>query len=344
MKLYIKKIADNVLIIIASLFISFAVNAQTSMLTASNEELMALSEHKIEIQKEFTVNASPSLSISNQFGRIRIVEGANDKVIFKIKITGKGKNSDEAKKIAESIDINFNHNGNNISAETKHGSVRCNNCGRNVEYEVTVPGNTKLELKNQHGDIELNNAVEPLEVDISFGKLYANEISEAKLSIQHGGATVNKCGNMQIKSSFSQFQLGEIGIISGSASHGGIKIDELGTADFKSEFTNLTVEKLKKSFTADKISHGSLKINQVDESFSKIKVEANFTNIKIALTKNHNFKALLYTEFGNINTGNVVFEGMNLKKKNAVVGTDGKLENPSATVEISNNHGGITFE
>jgi hypothetical protein len=149
---------------------------------------------------------------------------------------------------------------------------------------------------------------------------------------------------MQIKSSFSQYQMGEIGIMSGSVSHSGLKIDELGNAELKSEFTNLNIEKLTKSFTAEKISHGSLKINHVNEAFSKIKVDASFSSIKIALNKNHNFKAMIYTEFGNINTGNVIFEGMNLNKKNAVVGTAGKIENPSATVEISNQHGGITFE
>ena len=64
----------------------------------------ALSEFEIEMKREFTVGSSPSLSISNQFGRIRIIEGTDDKIVFKVNITGKGKDASEAKKIAESID------------------------------------------------------------------------------------------------------------------------------------------------------------------------------------------------------------------------------------------------
>ena len=318
---------------------------ESAMAGYNSSEASLLPESKREIVREFSVSDFPTLTISNQFGRIRIVEGANDRIVFKISITGKGKNANDAKLIAESIDVKFNHSGNKISAETKHGNVKCSNCGRNVDYEVTVPKNTKQILKNQHGDIELNNTVEPLEIDISFGRLYANELSEAKLKIQHGGATISKCGMMEIETGFSQYKIGEIGGLVGSFAHSGCKIDRLGNANFKkSEFTSLDISNLIQSFDSNNISHGSLKIGQVDEHFSKIKVDAKFTTVKVALNKNHNFKALLYTEFGNINTGNVVFHDLNIQKKNVVVGTAGKLENPSATVEISCQHGGIVFE
>ena len=310
----------------------------------TSDEVTALSEFKRELVKEFMVSASPTLSISNQFGRIRIVEGASDKIVFKISITGKGKNASEAKLIAESIDVNFSHSGNKIVAETKHGRVQCNNCGRSVDYEVTVPKNTKQALKNQHGDIELHNVVESLEIDLSFGKLYANELSDANLKIKHGGATIVKSGKMQIETSFSQYKIDEIGALSGSFAHSGCKIDELGSADIKkSEFTNVEIGKLNESFISGNIAHGSLKIGKVDENFSEIKVEAKFTTVKVAFDKNHNFKAGLYTEYGNIDTGNVVFYDLSMQKKNVVVGTAGKLANPSATVEISCQHGGIVF-
>ena len=319
-------------------------NLRTEQLSEWIGRQTALSEFKIEMKKEFSVSSSPTLSISNQFGRIRIIEGANDQIVFKVNITGKGKNESEAKLIAESIDVSFNHSGNRIAAETKHGRVQCNNCGRSVDYEVTVPKNTKQVLKNQHGDIELHNVAEPLEINLSFGKLYASELSDANLKIQHGGATINKCEKMQIETGFSQYKLGEIGVISGSFAHSGLKVDELGSADLKkSEFSNLEISRLKQSFITNNIAHGSLKIEKVDENFSKIRIDAKFTTVKVALNKNHNFKAMLYAEFGNINTGNVVFHDFSMQKKTVVAGTAGNIADPPATVEISTQHGGIVF-
>jgi len=207
-----------------------------------------------------------------------------------------------------------------------------------------VPKNTKLLLENRHGDIRVNNATGPLDVNLQFGKFYANDLSEANLNIQHGGATINQCENLKIKSSFSKYDLGKIGFLSGSMSHDGFKIDETGSADLKSDFSSTDIGKLKHSIRMNQISHGSLKIAHVDENFSNIKVDANFSTVKIALTEKHHFKAVLYSSFGNIKTGDVVFYEKSLDKKDAVVGIAGKHKEPSATVEISTSHGNIVFE
>jgi hypothetical protein len=309
-----------------------------------SNDMLALSEHKREIKKEFTTDSSVSLSIINNFGSIQILEGTDDKVTFKITIIGKGKSREDAKKFAESVDINFTHKGDDISAKTVFGSIKCNNCGRSVDYEVYVPKRTKLTLDNQFGDIKINNTVKPFKVKLQFGKLYANEVADAELNIQHGGATVNKCKNMKLVSSFSKHKFGEVGDLSGSISHGGIDMEELSNGDLKSDFSNLEIGKLKNSLNARNFSYGTLKIANVEDRFSNIKADTRFSNVQIALTKSHNFKTALYADFGSIKTGDIVFYEKTLDKKNAVVGTAGNIKDPSATVEISNSHGSIVLQ
>ncbi|MDR0574512.1 MAG: DUF4097 domain-containing protein [Tannerella sp.] len=322
------------IMIIANFTISSIVSAE-----------VASSEHKREIKREFAVSSSPSLSINNEFGTILIIEGASDKIIFKITITGKGKDGDAAKTYAESVDVDFKQSGNNLSAKTVFEKIRCgNNCGRNVDYEVTVPKNTKQVLENKFGDIKMNNAVEPLEVKLEFGKLYANELSDANLTIKHGGATINKSENMKIKSSFSKYKLGEIESMSGSISYDGVDIETLGNGDIKSDFSNMDIDNFKGSFHAKDFTYGSLKITSVSDNFSNIKVNSGFSTVKIGLTKNHNFKATLYSSFGSIKTGSVVFYEKTLDKKDVVVGIAGKIKEPSATVEISSSYGNIVFQ
>lgn len=322
--------------------------ATSSVVSAKNriyvDDVQASSEFKRDISKEFSVGSSPTLSISNEFGSINIKEGADDKIVFKITITGKGKDHDAAKKYAESVDIDFKQSGNNISAKTSFGKINCNNCGRNVEYEVTVPRKTKQKLTNKFGDVKLNNAEESLTVNVEFGKLYANNLMDADVNVQHGGTTINKCVNLNLKSAFSKNKFGEIGMLSGSVAHGGIEVDELTRGDVKSEFSNLSVDRLKQSFTTNGVSHGSLKIGKVDEGFSTIKVKASFSKVDVSFAKSNNFKAVLHTSFGNIKTGNLVFYEKTLEKKDVVVGTVGNIKEPSAVVEISNEHGNIVMQ
>jgi len=304
----------------------------------------ALSQYERAINKEFPAGSSPSLSISNMLGHIRIIEGANDRIVFSIKIIGKGKDKDEAKKQAESVDVNFDQTGNQITAKTVFKDMQCTNCGRNVYYEVTAPKNTKQVLENIYGDIFLNNVVVPLTVNLEFGKLFANELSEANLSIQNGGATITACENLKIKSSFSRYKIGVLDSITGTIEYGGFIIDELGNAIVNSDFSTMDIGKLRKSFEAEKFTYGSLKIGRIDVDFTKIKIDANLAAVKIALTEKHNFKTSLYNNLGSIKTGNTVFYEKSIAEKDAIVGIVGRLKEPSATVEITNSYGSIAFE
>ena len=329
--------------IFAGITMSPVVFAEKRVFNLSNE-ILASSEYKREMKKEFDVSSMPTLNIKNEFGSINIIEGADDKIIFKITITGKGKNNNLAREYAQTVNVDFAQNGNDISAKTVFERLNCENCGRNVNYEVTVPKKTKLSLDSKFGDIKLNNVSEPVDIQIAFGKLYANVLSEAKVKVQHGGATINKCESLTINSDFSKNKLGEVGSVSGRVSHGGIDIEQLGSAKLKSEFSNVNIQSLKKSFDAETFSHGSLTISDIDYNFSNINVKASFTKVRVLFNENHSFKAILYCNFGSINTGNVAFYEKSLDKKDAVVGIVGKTKEPSPIVDISNSHGNISFK
>jgi len=106
----------------------------------------------------------------------------------------------------------------------------------------------------------------------------------------------------------------------------------------------MDIGRLRQSFEAEKFSFGSLKIGHVDERFSNIKVDAQFTSVKVGLTEDHNFKTLLFNNFGSIKTGNAVFYEKSMDKKDVVAGIVGSLKEPTATVEITNSYGIIVFE
>jgi hypothetical protein len=308
------------------------------------KDLTAESEYKREIKETFPVGASASLSISNMYGNIRVEEGPEDKITFKITITGKGANYDNAKKYAESVKVNFTHKKNDVSAKTVFEKINCTNCGRNVNYEVHVPKDVQLTFDNRYGNITVSNTAKVFKVKLQFGKLYANEVADTELDIQHGGATINRCEKMHLKSSFSKYKFGEIETFSGSVSHDGIEMEELVEGRVRSDFSNIEIEKLVKTFRAEKFSYGSLKIADVDKNFSTIKVDAAFSKIRLMLTERHNFKATLYSSFGHIKTGDVVFYEKTLDKKGVVVGTAGSIKDPAATVDISNSHGNIVLQ
>jgi len=330
---------------IITVFITMFTTSVAGVASSSSPDLFDLAEHKIEKRQEYDVGSSPSLNISNQFGNINIQEGVDGKIVFKITIIGKGQTGDIAKANAESVNIDFAQKGDAVSSKTTLRKINnCNNCSRSVEVLVTVPKKTKHTLKNEYGDVIIGRSSEPLEAEVKFGKFYANELVTAKLDIEYGGAMVNKCETMTLKSSFSKHYLVDIGLLEAKVSYDNFDIESAEQIDLSSEFTNITIKKLSNSFIANKFSYGTLNINRISNYFSKIAVNASFSKINIAINEKHDFKAVLHTEFGSIKTGNVKFLEKTMDKKDAVVATAGKDSNPKALVEISNSYGDIVFE
>jgi hypothetical protein len=308
------------------------------------EVSLSLSEHKREISKSFSVRDLPRLSVRNEFGNIRILEGDGNTIRFRIIVTGKGVTAKQAREAAESAEVKLNHQGNQVSATTFMRRVDCENCGRQVDYEITVPVNTGLVLENKFGDIRMNRANGPVSVTLEYGHFYANELSEIILSIRHGNSTVNRCRKMQLKSGYSKGKFGEMESLTGEVVQGSVELDRVGEVNLKSGFSSVEIGCLMKSFRAKGFTCGSLTVDKVDERFSEIRVDATFTKVKIALNERHQFRASLYSSFGSIDTGDVVFREKTSGRKDVLVGIAGRMKAPSAVVEVSNSYGSIVLQ
>ncbi|MDO4703060.1 hypothetical protein [Tannerella sp.] len=304
----------------------------------------ARKEYKREIVKEFSVGDNPVLSIENKYGNIRIIEGTNRKITFKIEIRGEGRTEEAARKYAESVSVDFSHSGNRVSAHTKFEPINCNNCGRSVHYTVTAPKSVIPLLENKYGNIYLDNLTQPLTVELKYGNLFANAVHKATIDISYGNVTMNKCNNLSVESKYSGIKIDEAQQVVADSKYDHYRIESVTDFEIETGYTDVRIGKLNKRLTADRLRYGGLKIAEVANDFSEIRVDAAYSNVKIGLTEEHAFKAALYTNYGKIDTGNLTFHNVSLKKQGCIVGTAGKSNNPSASVNISVSYGGIVLK
>ena len=107
--------------------------------------------YRRQIVKEFSVGARPELALSNRFGEIRIVEGADRKITVRVELRGEGKTEEEARRYAEAVNVDLSLSGNRVEGRTTFQKIICNNCGRAADFTVTVPRDVVLSLANQFG-------------------------------------------------------------------------------------------------------------------------------------------------------------------------------------------------
>jgi hypothetical protein len=311
-----------------------------SMVNAKSQE-----EYKREITKDFSVGSEPNLHINNKYGNIRIVEGPENKITFQIEITGKGKTKALAKNYAESVSVDFSATGNQVSAVTNLPSINCSDCGRTIHYVVVAPKSVKMNLENKYGSINLNNVIKPLTVDLQYGSLDANTLTSAKIDLKYGQITIQASEQLVLDCKYSQISLGKMKTLTIDSKYDNINVESVSDFQLRTGYTNVKIGKLQKSFVCNELKYGKFSISEVAPDFSRIKIDAAYTDVKIPLDSNFSFKTNLSTKYGEIHADKLTFNKVSMSKNKSSFfsGTVGKDSNPSATVDISVSYGNIDF-
>ena len=304
-------------------------------------------EFKREITKEFSVSANPSLQIENKYGHIRIVEGTDNTITFKIEIIGKGSTEALAKEYAETVSIDFNQSGDRVSAATSLESIRCNNCGRTTNYTVVVPKGVTMNLNNKYGNIYLENAIKPLNIDLKYGNLEANNLANLNIDIKYGNVTINACEDLKIDCGYAKIKIGRANRITTESKYDDFQIGTVSDLVMNTKYTKVKIEKLNNLFECNDFKYCNLDVSDVSVQFSRIKINAGYSNIKLPLDNRHSFKANLSVRYGSIKADHLTFNNVSLKNKernaDSISGIVGSNSNPSAIVDINASYGNIVF-
>ena len=324
--------------------IIFTLLASIFTLTLIANEESNLREFKREVTREFSVGANPTLQIENKYGNIRIVEGTDNIITFKIEIIGKGTTEARAKEYAETVSIDFSQSGDNISAKTVLKSLSCNNCGRNTNYTVVAPRNVMMSLDNSYGNIFLENSIKPLNVNLKYGNMEANTLANVKIDIKYGNITITACDDIDLDCGYSKNRIGKARQMIAESKYDDFQIGTVSDLRMNTKYTKINIDKLDKSFVCNDFKYCSLDIFEISPQFSQIKIDAGYSSIKLALDNRHSFRANLSTRYGNIRPGSITLNSASSRNTNTATGIVGNNSNPSASVDISASYGDIIFK
>ncbi len=280
-----------------------------------------------EINKSFSVGNSPNLEIDNHFGDIKIIRGTQGKIEINVLITVSAKNQAKADKLFESIHVNLEETLTSVKGITNIGkrgtlfdswsfSWSSDDDNFSVDYIITVPENTNVELANQHGDIMIQTDVAKADIDLQFGDLEVENITgkldleiahgDAKISSlvdadvevnfgnfictsvndlvidsQHSDVTVTTARDMKIDSGFGDYTIGTVESLLNDGSHSDFEISTVGAIIAESSFTSYVIENIMTSFHIEN-EHGGTKIKELDAGFKDGYVESSFGDINIS--------------------------------------------------------------
>ncbi len=323
--------------------------------------------------EEYTAGANTTLNLDNKYGDIVVETWDKNQVVIDVKVTIDMSNRERAEKLLDYIDVQFNQNGDNISAKTVIDS-KFNFSGWgsgskkfSIDYNVKMPAITALNLTNKYGNTDLDELKGLVNLDIKYGNLTASRLSRGNIKplnaiyLAYGKGTIDDagwlnmtiryCGNMEIDkcqallldSKYSKISIGEASSVVSESKYDNLRIDEINNLVIDNGYTGVTIGTLNKKLEYNG-SYGSLNVDRIPTGFESVDVETKYMGVKLGIDESADYKLDAKVSYGGLKYNEDNFRNHRRIVENnstEVSGVIGKEESPESTVHIVASYGSV---
>jgi hypothetical protein len=227
--------------------------------------------------KSHSLSSSDKISLSNQFGEMKLTTWDKNEIKVDVTIIGKADDEKRAQEILDRISITDGKDGNGVYFKTKfadddndnksHNKNEKNehrNEGMEVNYMVYLPSTSTLKAENQFGKMIVPDYKGAIDLESKFGTLTAGKLSNSKnVTVEFGHGTIEEIngGNLTIK------------------------------------FSNGTVNKLSGDVRSD-LEFSKVKLN-IDNDAKNLTIHNSYSSVYLDLEKNFSASWDIQTSHGN---------------------------------------------
>lgn len=185
--------------LIFKLLVALALFSSTAIAQKKKYEFV----HNKNVSQTYAALAGDKLTIDNQFGDVIIKTWNRNEVKVDISVEASSTIKEDAEELFNRIDIQHGKSGNIISFKTKMedrkdkdrrdhtGDKGQHSNEMDIHYEVNMPANLALELKNRFGKSLVPDLTGKVDIDEQFGDLNAGRLSNpGKIIVKFGSATI----------------------------------------------------------------------------------------------------------------------------------------------------------
>jgi hypothetical protein len=270
-----------------------------------------------QLNKGFKVNAGSTVDIVNKYGDISIETWEKDSVKVEIFVQVSEKSRDKLRKKMDEISFELTQSGHYIVINTRVGDTKnvlfseFNKLKENIgisesqveiNMKVKVPDNLELRISNKFGNVFIEDYKGDITLDMSNGKLKANNLSGyVNLKINFGDAIINTIDSGTLEIYYGKFNLSSAKKIKVTSKTSDITITEVEQLivnssrdtyrirmidDFETEssWTDFSITEFKHKSDV-RMNYGDLSIENVKTSFENIFIDAHSSKISLCFDK-----------------------------------------------------------
>jgi DUF4097 and DUF4098 domain-containing protein YvlB len=226
--------------------------------TAANASNNPEDQVQKSFEKTVALTGTQGLSLDNRFGSVHVSGGSGHDVKITATINVQAKSKEEAQEFADKIQIDVQQSGDGVHVRTVYPDDHSNYVLRlqwkkasySVDYNVTVPVDAPLWLRNDFGNVETSGVH-----------------GWARIENGHGSIEVKDAGQTKIANAFGRIELNNA---NGNATivnnNGSVEVTNVkGTLDIKNRFGSITATQIGGTTTISG-GNGSVELTNVSGS------------------------------------------------------------------------------
>jgi hypothetical protein len=210
-----------------------------------------------DFQKTLSLGAGQSFRIENKFGEIRIHGESGRDLKISATIRTQADSHEQAQSFADRVQIDVQQTAQGVEVRTHYPEENRNwfghkNVSYSVDYEIAMPSDAPLVVKN------------------SFGSVNATGVrSKSEFDNNHGSLNVRDTGAARLSNSFGSIELsGAAGEASVTDNNGSVQVSQVkGALQLRNRFGSITVREIG---GAANITGGNGAVNATDAASANI--------------------------------------------------------------------------
>ncbi len=324
-----------------------------------------------KITKEYTVNSNATLEIHNSYGEVNMVTWNENKIVIEVHVKTNSNDEDQAQDKLDDIDVRFEGSSSYVSARTNFSnssrswwnSWRSSNVNMEVNYTIKLPITNAIDISNDYGGITLNKLEGNAKINCDYGRLSIgdllgednylnfdytknssiNYIKSGTINTNYSSFRLDNGENIDLNADYTKSEFGKIKELNYTCDYGSIITEETGNIRGRGDYLSARIGRVQRDLNIV-ANYGSIKIDEISQNAKNIRIQSDYTGIKIGYHNDYHFKFDIKLEYAGL-SGKQDLTIVKEHKKSSDRSYEGYYGDQYSlnTVSINSEYGGVTL-
>ncbi|MEP6260636.1 MAG: hypothetical protein ABJ092_03580 [Gillisia sp.] len=327
-----------------------------------------------KISKKFSVSPEALLKISNSYGNIDISTWDQNTVSIEVIIKTNGNDEQKVQEKLDEITVDFKQTGAGVSARTLFTKENrswwnmlfsgSNNVNMEINYLVRAPVTNNVDLSNDYGNIYLDKLTGNSKISCDYGRIDIGElrgnsnqinfdysrnssfgyINRAVINADYSEFTVEDARSLEVNADYTNSKIKRVELLQFNCDYGSLSVDKVKRINGSGDYLSTKIGELYQSADLN-LDYGSASIEKIIKGAGEVKINTDYTGVKIGYDANHSFSFSLNSSYGSIKgLDNFEINKQSQSSNNKSYSGHHLVASGRGNIIINSTYAGITFQ